>query len=195
MPAIVGTTAAVEDEAARRFTAAFYRALGDGLAIAEAFRDGTDATVLHGLQDVFWSSGELDRVLLKPKSTGASGPVTASKRPSIPRLVAEFERQGKHPYRVVTHRYDGVRHYSVRMFVKNPPRDATKATYTLHESFRPRKHHVYRTDKRDFTDWLETSGDFDIRVTFYDKNSKKILEISDFLTEALNASIGSLLMT
>lgn len=62
--AIVGTTSAVGDEAARRFTVAFYRALGDGLSIREAFRDGGDAVALHGLEDVFWSSGELDRVLL-----------------------------------------------------------------------------------------------------------------------------------
>jgi hypothetical protein len=188
VPAIVGTTAAVEDEAARRFTAAFYRSLGDGLSIAEAFRDGSDATILHGLQDVFWSSGQLDRVLCAPEATA---PVRRSKSSSNPRLMAEFERQGKHPFRVVTHVYDGVRHYSLRMFVKNPPSDAVNATYTLHESFHPQKHHVHIVDKRDFTDWLETYGDFEVRVTFYDDNRKKILEIADFLTEGLKRQYRS----
>lgn len=62
--AVVGTTDAVGDEAARRFTVAFYRGLGDGLSIKEAFRDGGDAVALHGLEDVFWSSGKLDQVPL-----------------------------------------------------------------------------------------------------------------------------------
>jgi CHAT domain len=55
---IVGTTDAVGDEAARRFTVAFYRSLGNGLSVAEAFRDGGDAVELHGLSDVFHSGGE-----------------------------------------------------------------------------------------------------------------------------------------
>lgn len=62
--AIVGTTNKVDDEAARRFTVAFYRSLGDGLSIREAFRDGGDAVALHGFPDVFSSRGELDRVPL-----------------------------------------------------------------------------------------------------------------------------------
>lgn len=62
--AVVGTTDAVEDEAARRFTAAFYRSLGNGLSVREAFRDGTDAVLLHGLPDVFHSDGDLDLVLV-----------------------------------------------------------------------------------------------------------------------------------
>ncbi len=62
--AVVGTTETVGDEAARRFTVAFYRGLGDGLSIKEAFRDGGDAVALHGLDDVFWSSGDMDRIPL-----------------------------------------------------------------------------------------------------------------------------------
>jgi hypothetical protein len=62
--AVVGTTDAVGDEAARRFTVAFYRGLGNGLSIKEAFRDGGDAVALHGLEDVFLSSGKLDQVPL-----------------------------------------------------------------------------------------------------------------------------------
>lgn len=64
--AVIGTTSAVDDEAARRFTVAFYRSLGNGLSIGEAFRDGKDAVSLHGFQDVYWSSGELDRIPLGP---------------------------------------------------------------------------------------------------------------------------------
>lgn len=62
--AVVGTTDAVEDEAARRFTVAFYRTLGNGLSVREAFRDGTDAVALHGLTDVFHGDGDLDLVLV-----------------------------------------------------------------------------------------------------------------------------------
>jgi hypothetical protein len=62
--AVVGTTSAVGDDAARRFTVAFYRTLGNGLSIREAFRDGGDAVALHWLEDVFWSSGDLNRILL-----------------------------------------------------------------------------------------------------------------------------------
>jgi CHAT domain len=62
--AAVATTSAVGDVAARRFTVAFYRALGDGLTIAEAFRDGGDAVALDNREDVFWSAGHLDDVLV-----------------------------------------------------------------------------------------------------------------------------------
>ena len=61
--AVVGTTDVVEDEAARRFTIAFYRSVGNGLSIREAFRDGTDAVALHGLNDVFHADGDLDFAL------------------------------------------------------------------------------------------------------------------------------------
>ena len=61
---VVGTTDAVGDEAARRFSVAFYRSLGNGLSVREAFRDGRDAVALHGLIDVFHSEGELDLMLV-----------------------------------------------------------------------------------------------------------------------------------
>jgi CheY-like chemotaxis protein len=57
---VIGTTDAVGDEAARRFTVAFYRALGEGLSIREAFRDGGDSVALHGLNDVFHCDGDVD---------------------------------------------------------------------------------------------------------------------------------------
>jgi hypothetical protein len=64
--AVVGTTDSVGDVAARRFTVAFYRVLGDGYSIREAFRDGGDAVVLDNREDVFWSDGELDQLLVAP---------------------------------------------------------------------------------------------------------------------------------
>lgn len=63
--AVVGTSDVVEDEAARRFTIAFYRTLGNGLAIQDAFRDGGDVVALYGLKDVFYSSGKLDHVFVE----------------------------------------------------------------------------------------------------------------------------------
>jgi hypothetical protein len=62
--AVVGTTDAVEDEAARRFSVAFYRSVGNGLSLEEAFRDGRDAAILYGHRDVFWHGGDLRQVLL-----------------------------------------------------------------------------------------------------------------------------------
>jgi hypothetical protein len=64
--AVVGTTDSIGDVAARRFTVAFYRALGDGYSIQEAFRDGGDAVVLDNKADVFWSDGKLDQLLINP---------------------------------------------------------------------------------------------------------------------------------
>jgi hypothetical protein len=61
---VVGTTDVVDDVAARRFTVAFYRSLGAGLSVREAFRDGRDAVDLHGGIDVFHSDGELDMKLV-----------------------------------------------------------------------------------------------------------------------------------
>ena len=61
---VVGTTDAVDDEAARRFTVAFYRSLGDGLSVREAFRDGGDAVALHRLIDVYHSNGDLELTLV-----------------------------------------------------------------------------------------------------------------------------------
>ena len=57
---VVGTTREVGDEAARRFSAAFYRTLGDGHTMKEAFRDGGDAVDLHNLDDVFLFRGDSD---------------------------------------------------------------------------------------------------------------------------------------
>lgn len=65
VPVVVGTSAEVDDEAARRFACAFYRCIGDGLSIRDAFRDGGDAVELHGLIDVFQTLGELDRTLVR----------------------------------------------------------------------------------------------------------------------------------
>jgi CHAT domain-containing protein len=63
VPAVVGTSENVGDEAARRFSVAFYRGLGNGLKISEAFRDGGDSVALHGLDDVFVNFGDLETMM------------------------------------------------------------------------------------------------------------------------------------
>lgn len=69
--AVVGTTDAVEDEAARRFTIAFYRTLGNGGSIRNAFKDGRDSVAMYGLRDdVFHCGGDLEMRLL-PKTSYA----------------------------------------------------------------------------------------------------------------------------
>jgi hypothetical protein len=62
--AVVGTTAAVGDEAARRFSVAFFRTLGDGHSLRDAFRDGGDAVAVHDLDDVYHALGNLDISLI-----------------------------------------------------------------------------------------------------------------------------------
>ncbi|MGH1351916.1 MAG: CHAT domain-containing protein [Methyloligellaceae bacterium] len=58
--AVVGITDAIDDEAARRFSIAFYRSLGEGLTIRDAFRDAVDSTILSGFPDIFFQTGQLD---------------------------------------------------------------------------------------------------------------------------------------
>jgi hypothetical protein len=63
VPVVVGTTASLDDEAARRFSTAFYRTIGDGYAISEAFRDGRDVVDVSKLEDVFRLRGEASLIL------------------------------------------------------------------------------------------------------------------------------------
>jgi hypothetical protein len=62
VPVVVGTTNAVDDAAARRFATAFYRTLGNGYSVGEAFRDAGDAVAIHALSDVFVAHGHLDKI-------------------------------------------------------------------------------------------------------------------------------------
>jgi hypothetical protein len=61
---VIGTRAALGDKAARRFSVAFYRTLGDGYPIAEAFRDGGDTLPLHNLPDVYHLLGKSDWAII-----------------------------------------------------------------------------------------------------------------------------------
>jgi hypothetical protein len=74
VPMVVGTDGAVDDEAARRFSVAFYRTLGQGDTVTEALRDGRDAVALHGRPDVFLSYGALDRPLCPEALAGPRHP-------------------------------------------------------------------------------------------------------------------------
>jgi hypothetical protein len=55
---VVGTTQALQDEAALRFSVSFYRTIGEGHNVGEAFRDGGDAVALHSLSDCFVLYGD-----------------------------------------------------------------------------------------------------------------------------------------
>ncbi|MEA2562125.1 MAG: hypothetical protein QOH06_3629 [Acidobacteriota bacterium] len=68
---VIGTTDIVGDVGARRFAIAFYRTLGNGGSVGEAFRDGRDAVDLDGLSPgLFKSSGNLDLILVRGKDKG-----------------------------------------------------------------------------------------------------------------------------
>jgi hypothetical protein len=73
--AVVGTTSNVSDEAARRFSTAFYRTLGDGYSVGDAFRDGGDAVEVHMLDDVFKSRGNMELVLCGAHQVPLSPPL------------------------------------------------------------------------------------------------------------------------
>jgi hypothetical protein len=64
--AVIGTTAAVEDDAAIRFAGAFYRTLADGHTIRDSLRDARDNVVIHNLKDVFQDRGDLDFSFVQP---------------------------------------------------------------------------------------------------------------------------------
>jgi GTPase SAR1 family protein len=64
--AVVGTSDTLDDVAARLFSVAFYRGIGNGLSIKEALRDGADAVALHGMKDVYSSKGNVE---LRPLGT------------------------------------------------------------------------------------------------------------------------------
>lgn len=64
VPVVVGTSCELNDEAAHRFSAAFYRTISEGHTVAEAFRDGGDAVDLHNLPDVYHMLGNADFALL-----------------------------------------------------------------------------------------------------------------------------------
>nr|WP_312404555.1 CHAT domain-containing protein [Brevundimonas sp.] len=59
--AIVGTRCAVDDEAAIRFSTAFYRTLLSGDLLQAALKDGKDALVLYNFEDVYACHGDLDQ--------------------------------------------------------------------------------------------------------------------------------------
>jgi hypothetical protein len=61
--AVVGTTAPVNDEAARQFSLMLYQQIFAGETIGWAFKDACNAVDLHGLPDVFHARGALDLVL------------------------------------------------------------------------------------------------------------------------------------
>jgi hypothetical protein len=77
VPTVVGTTAAVMDRAAREFSVAFYRRLGDGGTIAEAFKDGCDTVALNDMPDVFHRAGALERALCSPRKKSPTVPKPA----------------------------------------------------------------------------------------------------------------------
>lgn len=71
---VVGTTDAVDDEAEKRFSAAFYRRLANGYSAGEAFEDGGTAVDLHNLPDVYKIVGNGDIVLICQGRTAFEAP-------------------------------------------------------------------------------------------------------------------------
>jgi CHAT domain len=87
-PVVVGTTASVGDEAARRFSAAFYRTIGNGYPVREAFRDGRDAVDINMLEDVFRLRGDAEIVLCGRRTPATTLKTTADLVGVIGRLTS-----------------------------------------------------------------------------------------------------------
>lgn len=85
VPAFVGTSTSVDDQAAIVFAKAFYRSLGDGNSVAEAFRDGGDAVVIDRHQDVFVCGGDLTQKFcgLSPPSAREATQTRGAELPSV----------------------------------------------------------------------------------------------------------------
>jgi hypothetical protein len=62
---VVGTEQELDDEAARRFSVAFYRSIGNGETVKDAFRDGVDAVGLYDLPNVYSIAGNSAIALLQ----------------------------------------------------------------------------------------------------------------------------------
>jgi hypothetical protein len=61
---VVGTDEELDDEAAGRFSVAFYRQIGNGGTIGDAFRDGRDAVGLYDLPEAYVIMGDQNVTLL-----------------------------------------------------------------------------------------------------------------------------------
>lgn len=61
---VVGTSAEVGDDAAKRFVKAFYRTLFEGNTVHESLRDGGNAVEMYNLDNVYQYSGSADLTLL-----------------------------------------------------------------------------------------------------------------------------------
>jgi tetratricopeptide (TPR) repeat protein len=103
VPAVVGTTEAVGDEASRRFSTAFYRTLGDGHPVRDALRDGKDAVAVHGLVDVFHGYGDLGRSLCGPARNLFNDDVRAQRTatPPMQQQAAPVVAAASEPQRVI----------------------------------------------------------------------------------------------
>ena len=80
---VIGTPTALSDEAARRFSKAFYRTLAQGRTIREALKDGQDAVGLYDLDDEYSSHGDLDTTIINNRPRRQK-PQPAAQPPATP---------------------------------------------------------------------------------------------------------------
>ncbi len=73
VPMVIGVPNRLEDDAGRRFSAAFYDAIGRGELVSDAFRDGKDAVSLHGRKGDFMLMASADRAIEPSAAAGESG--------------------------------------------------------------------------------------------------------------------------
>jgi hypothetical protein len=66
---VVGTSAELNDEAARRFSVAFYRTLAEGFTVGDALRDAKDALRIYELHDVYGVEGNMEQKIIADSST------------------------------------------------------------------------------------------------------------------------------
>jgi hypothetical protein len=199
---------AVADRAAIEFARGFYDALAAGRDTEFAYFEGLRTLKLLDLsnQDTpqLIKNGSLvsqQRKQEMPEALETPGwPVTPQTpdtsevdQPATapPRLRAEFERRATPPHDVVANKY-GRKHFSIRLYVASPPPQAVRVEYQLHQSFEKRVRVVWKLDKPDFTEWIETYGDFEICVLFFDARKKNPISwMREYVTEALRYHYGA----
>ena len=90
VPSVVGTTKALDDHDAVRFSARLYRGLGDGHTVGEAFRDARDAVGLTGGEDVFKTVGDMNQVFASQQDIVASRQDVVASRPRWFKFTMSF---------------------------------------------------------------------------------------------------------
>lgn len=194
---VIGMNKAISDRAAISFASTFYQTLGFGDSLQRAFDLGCLQIMIDGLDEgntpqilsatdsdpgsIYLTSKASKPLKLSTKSVVTSTRPINPKR-NVPKLLAEFTQNRKGQFR----REQGS--YEIRLFIKDPPRDARLVIYKLHESYSQPRREVLEGEP-DFQEYITSYGDYKVEVTVRTGRTRK--RISRWLSSALEENYGS----